>query len=51
MLNGHFDAVTGISVERGSDHAENVHSVILVLERSDALGIGYRIVTGYPTKP
>lgn len=51
VLDGRFDATTGISVERGSDHAEDVHSVKLVLERSDKLGIGYRIVTGYPTKP
>lgn len=51
VLDAHFDASTGISVERGSDHAEDVHSVKLVLERSDALGIGYRIVTGYPTTP
>lgn len=51
VLDGHFDATTGISVERGSDHAEDVHSVKLVLERSDKLGIGYRIVTGYPSTP
>lgn len=51
VLEGRFDAVTGISVERGSDHADDVHSVKLVLERSQELGIGYRIVTGYPSAP
>jgi hypothetical protein len=51
VLDGHFDASTGISVSRGEANAEDVFSVKLVLERSDALGIGYRIVTGYPTTP
>jgi hypothetical protein len=51
VLDAHFDASTGISVARGDAHAQDVFSVKLVLERSDALGIGYRIVTGYPTTP
>jgi hypothetical protein len=51
VLDGRFDAVTGISVARGDTQASDVHSVKLVLERSDKLGIGYRIVTGYPTTP
>ena len=51
VLDAHFDASTGISVKRGEARAEDVFSVKLVLERSDALGIGYRIVTGYPTTP
>jgi hypothetical protein len=51
VIDGHFDASTGISVQRGDSQAEDVFSVKLVLERSDKLGIGYRIVTGYPTAP
>lgn len=51
VLDAHFDASTGISVKRGESRAEDVFSVKLVLERSNALGIGYRIVTGYPTTP
>ncbi len=51
VVDATFDASTGISVKRGDRHAEDVFSVRLVLERSDALGIGYRIVTGYPTAP
>ncbi|MGN7726266.1 RNase A-like domain-containing protein [Luteimonas sp. 22616] len=51
VLDAHFDASTGISVRRGETQAEDVFSVKLVLERSNALGIGYRIVTGYPTTP
>ncbi|HET6546214.1 MAG TPA: RNase A-like domain-containing protein [Rhodanobacteraceae bacterium] len=51
VLEASFDRSTGISVQRGETHAEDVFSVKLVLERSDALGIGYRIVTGYPTSP
>lgn len=51
VLDGRFDSSTGISVARGDEHAEDVYSVKLVLERSDKLGIGYRIVTGYPTTP
>lgn len=51
VLDASFDASTGISVRRGETQAEDVFSVKLVLERSDALGIGYRIVTGYPTTP
>jgi len=51
VLDARFDASTGISVQRGDTRAEDVFSVKLVLERSDALGIGYRIVTGYPTAP
>jgi len=46
-----FDASTGISVSRSDTHAVDVFSVRLVLERSDRLDIGYRIVTGYPNKP
>ena len=46
-----FDAETGISIKRGDTEATDVHSVKIVLERSDKLGIGYRIVTGYPTTP
>lgn len=49
VLDARFDASTGISVQRGDTQAEDVFSVKLVLERSDKLGIGYRIVTGYPT--
>ncbi len=51
VLEERFDASTGISVKRGDTQAEDVFSVKLVLERSDKLGIGYRIVTGYPTAP
>ena len=51
VLDAHFDASTGISVKRGDTQAQDVFSVKLVLERSNALGIGYRIVTGYPTTP
>jgi Bacterial CdiA-CT RNAse A domain len=46
-----FDASTGISVGRGDTSAVDVFSVRLVLERSNQLDIGYRIVTGYPNKP
>ncbi|MCD9098285.1 hypothetical protein LU699_10675 [Luteimonas fraxinea] len=46
-----FDASTGISVSRGDTSAVDVFSVRLVLERSNQLDIGYRIVTGYPNKP
>ncbi|TWI06143.1 hypothetical protein IP90_00407 [Luteimonas cucumeris] len=51
VIDARFDASTGISVQRGESQAEDVFSVKLVLERSDSLGIGYRIVTGYPTAP
>ena len=51
VLDASFDSSTGISVKRGDSKAEDVFSVKLVLERSNALGIGYRIVTGYPTTP
>ncbi len=51
VLDAHFDASTGISIRRGETQAEDVYSVKLVLERSSALDIGYRIVTGYPTTP
>jgi len=51
VLDASFDASTGISIKRGETQAEDVYSVKLVLERSSALGIGYRIVTGYPTTP
>lgn len=51
VLDASFDASTGISVKRGDSQAEDVFSVRLVLERSDALGIGYRIITGYPSAP
>src|SRR5690606_840681 len=51
VLDASFDASTGISIRRGETRAEDVFSVKLVLQRSDALGIGYRIVTGYPTTP
>lgn len=51
VVNASFDASTGISVQRGDTQAEDVFSVRLVLERSDALDIGYRIITGYPTAP
>jgi len=46
-----FDASTGISVSRGDTAAVDVFSVRLVLERSNQLDTGYRIVTGYPNKP
>lgn len=51
VVDARFDASTGISVKRGDSDATDVHSVRLVLERSDRLDIGYRIVTGYPTPP
>ena len=51
VVDANFDASTGISVKRGDSDATDVHSVRLVLERSDRLDIGYRIVTGYPTPP
>jgi CDI toxin RNase A-like protein len=38
VLDAHFDASTGISVKRGEARAEDVFSVKLVLERSDAPG-------------
>ena len=49
VLDASFDSATGISVKKGENSAQDVFDVKLVLERSDALGIGYRIVTGYPT--
>jgi hypothetical protein len=51
VIDASFDASTGISVKRGEANAEDVFSVRLVLERSDRLDIGYRIVTGYPSTP
>lgn len=51
VVDATFDASTGISVKRGDTSAEDVFSVRLVLERSDRLDIGYRIVTGYPSTP
>lgn len=52
VIDASFDASTGISVERGDTQAQDVFSVRLVLERSNRLdGIGYRIVTGYPSAP
>lgn len=51
VIDASFDASTGISVKRGETQAEDVFSVKLVLERSSALDIGYRIVTGYPSAP
>lgn len=51
VIDSSFDATTGISVARGEHQAEDVFSVRLVLQRSDRLDIGYRIVTGYPSKP
>ncbi|MGO1541945.1 MAG: RNase A-like domain-containing protein [Luteimonas sp.] len=51
VLDASFDATTGISVARGESHAEDVFSVRVVLERSDRLDIGYRIITGYPSAP
>ena len=51
VIEASFDASTGISVSRGDTSAEDVFSVKLVLERSNQLDIGYRIVTGYPSAP
>jgi hypothetical protein len=51
VIDTRFDASTGISVSRGDTSAVDVFSVRLVLERSNQLDIGYRIVTGYPNKP
>lgn len=51
VVDARFDASTGISVARGDSSAEDVFSVRLVLERSDRLDTGYRIVTGYPSAP
>ena len=51
VVDASFDATTGISVARGQEHAEDVFSVRVVLERSDRLDIGYRIITGYPSAP
>ncbi len=51
VVDASFDASTGISVKRGESSAEDVFSVKLVLERSDRLDTGYRIVTGYPSAP
>lgn len=51
VVDARFDASTGISVRRGDTEASDVFSVRLVLERSDRLDVGYRIVTGYPTTP
>ena len=51
VVDASFDASTGISVKRGEANAEDVFSVRLVLERSDRLDTGYRIVTGYPSAP
>src|SRR5690606_22995034 len=51
VIDASFDATTGISVKRGDSSAEDVFSVRLVLERSDRLDTGYRIVTGYPSTP
>lgn len=51
VIDARFDATTGISVSRGETSAVDVFSVRLVLERSNQLDTGYRIVTGYPNKP
>lgn len=51
VIDASFDASTGISVTRNADAAQDVFSVRLVLERSDRLDIGYRIITGYPSTP
>ena len=51
VIDARFDASTGISVERGDTRAEDVFSIRLVLERSERLDTGYRIVTGYPSAP
>lgn len=51
VLSDRFDSSTGISIKKGDTQAEDVYSVKIVLERSDKLGIGYRLVTGYPTAP
>lgn len=51
VVDARFDASTGISVERGDTEAADVFSVRLVLERSNQLDTGYRIVTGYPSAP
>ena len=51
VIDSSFYATTGISVARGESQAEDVFSVRLVLERSDRLDIGYRIITGYPSAP
>ena len=51
VVDARFDASTGISVSRGDSSAEDVFSVRLVLERSNRLDTGYRIVTGYPSAP
>nr|WP_257644090.1 RNase A-like domain-containing protein [Luteimonas salinisoli] len=51
VVDARFDASTGISVARGESEAVDVFSVRLVLERSERLDIGYRIVTGYPSAP
>ncbi|MCD9029672.1 hypothetical protein LDO26_15880 [Luteimonas sp. BDR2-5] len=51
VIDSTYDASTGISVSRGQSEAVDVFSVRLVLERSNQLDTGYRIVTGYPNKP
>lgn len=51
VVDASFDATTGISVARGQNQAEDVFSVKVVLERSDRLDTGYRIITGYPSAP
>lgn len=51
VLTESFDSKTGISVARGDNSAEDVFSAKIVLERSDKLDTGYRIVTGYPSAP
>ena len=51
VFNTQFDASTGISVKRGDNEAKDVFSVLLVLDRSNQLDTGYKIVTGYPTTP
>lgn len=51
VVDASFDASTGISVKRGDSSVEDVFSVRLVLERSNQLDTGYRIVTGYPSAP
>jgi hypothetical protein len=42
---------TGISVSKGTSGAVDVNSARVILVRDPSMPTGYRVLTGYPTKP
>ena len=46
-----FSEPVGISVSRGASGAIDVSSSRVILVRDPSFSTGYRILTGYPTKP